>query len=134
MTSKTAPPVDFAKIQQHAVILLAAWMIPGGGHFWLRKWGRGALLCGSLSVLFLSGVVMHGRFFSFLTAGMIETVGFLGNLCAGFLFLAARLLGYNPLAAASPVADFGTKFLLIAGLLNILCILDAFDIAVGEKD
>jgi hypothetical protein len=32
-----------------------------------------------------------------------------------------------------PSADYGTKFLLVAGLLNVLCILDAYDIAVGNK-
>ena len=32
------------------------------------------------------------------------------------------------------MADYGTKFLLTAGLLNCLAIMDAYDIAVKRKD
>jgi hypothetical protein len=78
--------------------------------------------------------LMEGRFFRLERGNMVETLGFLGDLCSGLLFVAAKMGGYQSEVAASPIADYGTKFLLVAGLLNVLCVLDAYDIAVGNKD
>ena len=114
--------------------LIAAWLVPGGGHFWLRRWGRGAILLASVGLLFVFGLLMQGRFFGLDPSNIVETLGFLGDFCAGLLYIAAKLGGYQVAASASPAADYGTKFLLVAGLLNVLCILDAYDIAVGNKD
>ncbi len=77
---------------------------------------------------------MRGRVFELTPAtNLVETLGFLGDLGTGLLFLGARFFGYDQDVMASPMADYGTKFLLVAGLLNILCILDAYDIATGKK-
>lgn len=115
------------------VPILAAWLIPGGGHLWQRRWGRGALLLVSISAMFLLGVAMGGRLFKLTPSNIVETMGFLGDFCSGLPFMAAKLFGYERAEVASPIADFGTKFLLVAGLLNVLCILDAYDIAIGKK-
>ena len=113
--------------------VLAAWLIPGGGHLWQRHWVRGGLLLISVGSMFALGLAMQGRFFSLTPTNLVETLGFLGDLGSGLLFLSARFLGYHQDVMASPMADYGTKFLLVAGLLNILCVLDAYDIAVGKK-
>ena len=114
--------------------VLAAWLIPGGGHLWQRRWGRGALLLVSISTLFLVGVTMQGRLFQLVPGNFVEMMGFLSDCAAGLLFLVTRSTGYNPGELPSPASDFGTKFILVAGLLNVLCILDAYDIAIGKKD
>ena len=114
-------------------VLFAAWLLPGGGHFLQRRWGRGALLLGSIGLMFLLGLAMGGRFFQMTPANLVEALGGLGDLCPGLFYLGAKFLGYNMSSAAAPAADYGTKFLLVAGLLNVLCILDAYDIAVGNK-
>jgi len=114
--------------------LLAAWLIPGGGHLVQRRWGRGALLLSSIGLLFLLGLAMQGRLFHLTPSNLVETLGFLSDLCSGLFFLAAKFLGYAPAEMASPNADYGTKFLLVAGLLNVLCMLDAYDIAIGKKN
>jgi len=115
--------------------LVAAFLLPGGGHFWQRRWGRGALLLVSIGALFVFGVTMQGRLFQLTLTplNIVETLGFLSDFCSGFFFFAAKFAGYDPVQMASPVADFGTKFILVAGLLNVLCILDAYDIAIGKK-
>ncbi|OFW10641.1 MAG: hypothetical protein A3G20_03805 [Acidobacteria bacterium RIFCSPLOWO2_12_FULL_59_11] len=134
MAPKEVAAKNAARTTQPFVPLIAAWLVPGGGHLYQRRWGRGALLCGSVSALFLAGLTMQGRFFEPASSNMVEMLGFLGNFCSGLLFLGAKQMGYNAVASASPIADFGTKFLLVAGLLNVLCILDAYDIAMGKKD
>ncbi len=133
MASKAAA-ADPSRISRAPLALLAvAWLIPGGGHLWQRRWGRGALLLLSVSGMFLMGVAMGGRLFRLTPSNIVETLGFVGDLGSGLLLMAARFWGYGPVESASPFADYGTKFLLVAGLLNVLCILDAYDIAVGKK-
>lgn len=134
MASKTSTADHSDQVPFPLAPLIAAWLVPGGGHLWQRRWGRGALLLVSISSLFLLGLAMRGRFFRLTPSSWVESLGFLGDLSSGLLFLAARWLGYDAAPAASPMADYGTKFLLVAGLLNVLCILDAYDIAVGKKD
>ena len=114
--------------------LVAGWLIPGGGHFLLGRKGRGALLMGAVALLFVFGMLSQGRFFDFSRESIIDSVGFLGNLCAGLFYFGARLAGYAAPISGSPHSDYGSKFLLVAGLLNVLAILDAYDIAVGKKD
>lgn len=134
MPPKDAVSDQAAKVELPLAPLLAACLVPGGGHFWLRRWGRGAILLAAVGAMFVAGLLMQGRFFQLETANLVETLGFLGDLCSGLLFVAAKLAGYQAGPSASPTADYGTKFLLVAGLLNVLCILDAYDIAVGNKD
>ena len=133
-TERTENTETLATAAIPVVPLVAAWLLPGGGHLYLRKWGRGAILLAAISTLFFLGLAMGGRFFELQPSNLVETLGFLVDLCSGLLFLSARFFGYDAAAAASPAADYGTKFLLVAGLLNVLCILDAYDIAVGKKE
>lgn len=113
--------------------VVAAWLIPGGGHFLQHRWGRGVILLVSISVLFFVGLSMNGRLFQLGTGNMIESLGYLGDLCSGVLFLGTKFLRHDLAESGSPIADYGTKFLIVAGLLNVLCVLDAYDIAVGKK-
>ena len=133
MASKQAATRSSLEPSLPVVPVLAAWLIPGGGHLWQRHWGRGGLLLFSVGSMFALGLAMRGRFFVLMPANIVETLGFLGDLGTGLLFLGARFFGYEQVVMASPMADYGTKFLLVAGLLNILCILDAYDIATGKK-
>ncbi|MBI4459042.1 MAG: hypothetical protein HY648_03155 [Acidobacteria bacterium] len=134
MASKPVLAHTAAKEKELWVFLAVAWLLPGGGHLWLRRWGRGALLLVSISAMFFFGLALGGRFFHFRPSDLVETLGFLADFCSGLLFLGAKLGGYDATVSASPMADYGTKFLLVAGLLNVLCILDAYDIAIGNKD
>ena len=134
MAEKTAVSNAPAKAELPVGPLVAAWLVPGGGHFWLKRWGRGAILLGAVGAMFAAGLLMQGRFFRLEPGNIVETLGFLGDLCSGVLFMAAKMGGHAGEVIASPIADYGTKFLLVAGLLNVLCVLDAYDIAVGNKD
>lgn len=89
-----------------------------------------------LSVLgmFLVGLGLHGKLYSFNSEDIVDTLGWLADLGAGGLFLAARWFGYDVPEPPSAMADYGTKFLLTAGLLNALAALDAFDIAAKNKE
>ncbi len=121
-----------------APALLLAWLIPGGGHFLLKRPGRGALLAASVAGMFLLGLMMRGALFAPQTGDILTTViyvgGFIANIMSGVLYLLTNWLGYNQVDMAGHVHDYGTKFLVAAGLLNILAMVDAFEIATGRKD
>jgi hypothetical protein len=132
-----------------------AWIVPGGGHFLLKRRGRAMLLMAPVLLMFLFGLFMRGSMFSpqfgdlfglffgkffgsvpqntdLLTA-LINCGGFLGDLASGFLYLVTSMLGYNQPDVAGAVYDYGTKFLVSAGLLNVLAMVDVYEIAIGKK-
>jgi len=114
------------------------WLIPGGGHFLLKRTGRGALLMVSVTTMFFCGLMMRGAMFQPQTGDLLTTLintgGFIGDVCSGILYLVAVWMGYNQPDLAGHVHDYGTKFLVTAGLLNVLAMVDAFEIAAGRKD
>jgi len=131
----TAPP---APIGQWLPAVAVAWLIPGGGHMMLKQRGRAALILASVMLMFLFGLFMRGSMFTpqngDLLTILINCGGFLGDLASGIFYLMANWLGYNQPDMAGHVYDYGTKFLVSAGLLNILAMVDVYEIAAGKKD
>ncbi len=115
-----------------------AWLIPGGGHFLLKRPGRAYLISVSVTAMFLLGLMMRGALFSPQGGDLLTTViyygGFIGDLMSGLLYFVTVWLGYNQPDVAGHVHDYGTKFLVAAGLLNVLAMVDAYEIATGKKD
>jgi hypothetical protein len=134
-TAASAPLPSAGKL---VPVLLLAWLVPGGGHFLQKRSGRGALLLACVAAMFLLGLMMRGAMFQPQTGDLLTTViyvgGFLANLASGLLYFITTWLGYNQPDVAGHVHDYGTKFLVAAGLLNILGMVDAYDMAVGKKD
>jgi TM2 domain-containing membrane protein YozV len=114
------------------------WLIPGGGHLLLKRTGRGVLLGLSVTGMFVCGLMMRGAMFQpqsgDLLTTLINTGGFIGDVCSGILYLLTSWLGYTQPDIAGAVHDYGTKFLVTAGLLNVLAMVDVFEIAAGRKD
>ena len=100
------------------IVCLLAWIVPGAAHFWLGRRQKGAVFLIVLSLMFLIGLALHGRIFRF---------DFFEPLVA----LAAMAAGAGEVTATT--FEYGNTFLIVAGLLNFLVILDAFDIAKGRK-
>jgi TM2 domain-containing membrane protein YozV len=121
-----------------APAVLLGWLLPGGGHFYLKRTGRGLLLLLAVTGMFLCGLMMRGAMFHPQTGDLLTTLintgGFIGDVCSGVLYLLSVWLGYNQPDMAGAVHDYGTKFLVTAGLLNILAMVDAFEIAAGRKN
>jgi hypothetical protein len=118
--------------------VLLAWIVPGGGHLLLKRPARAGLIAASVVVMFLLGLMMQGALFAPQGGDLLTMViycgGFLGNLMTGILYFITVSLGYAQVDVAGHVHDYGTKFLVGAGLLNVLGMVDAFEIATGRKD
>ncbi len=114
------------------------WIIPGAGHFMLKKTGRGALLFVSVVCMFALGLMMRGYMFTPESGDPLTTLinygGFFCNLASGALYFGAMMFGYVQPDLAGHVHDYGTKFLVTAGLLNILSMVDVYEIIAGEKE
>ena len=125
-------------VGQWAPVVALAWLIPGGGHFLLKRPGRGAILSISVILVFLLGLMMRGTLFQPQSGDILTMViyygGFIGDLLSGILYLLTIWLGYSQPDMAGHVHDYGTKFLVGAGLLNLLGMVDAFEIATRRKD
>jgi hypothetical protein len=118
----------------------AAWFIPGVGHLLQQKWWRAALLGGAVWVCFFVGMGMGGHLFDLSTENssvLLQVPPMIANIGTGALYLVSWLFDYgfkdDPAQAARATYEYGNTFLLIAGLLNYLTMLDAFDIAAGRK-
>ena len=127
-----------APITTWAPVVLLAWLIPGGGHFYLKKNGRAMLVAVAITLTFLFGVMMRGAMFQPMSGDLLTTIiytgGFIGDLMSGILYLLTTWMGYNQPEIAGHVHDYGTKFLVAAGLMNVLAMVDAFEIVCGRKD
>jgi hypothetical protein len=116
-----------------AAILIAGWLIPGAGHLLLGKWVRGALLFVSIVSMFGIGLALKGKVYGPNTAELLDMLNFAGDLGAGLLYLAARIFDLGQAAVQIAVADYGTKFIVVSGLLNIIAAVDAHSLATGRK-
>lgn len=112
---------------------LVGWLIPGGGHFLQRRFIRGGLILISVVSMFVLGVWMEGKVYSFNTGDILDILGFIGDVGAGALYIAAKSFGWGRGAIHMATADYGTKFIIVAGLLNIISAVDAHQIAIGKK-
>jgi len=112
--------------------LIAGWLVPGAGHFLLRKWGRGALLAASIVGMFAVGIAMQGKLFSS-AHEFLDILGLAGDLGNGLLYVAAQLFGLGADQVRVTTADYGTRFIVVAGLLNVIAAVDAHNLRTGRK-
>jgi len=110
-----------------------AWIIPGAGHLVQRKWGRGFLLLFAAVLMFVLGILMGGKIYKANTGDLLDMLGFVGDLGSGGVYILSRIMDWGTAAVAYATADYGTKYIVIAGLLNVMSMVDAYHIAVGRK-
>lgn len=117
-----------------AVVAAAVgWLIPGAGHIIQRRWVRGALLLVSIGTLFALGLMMQGHIYKANGGDILDILGFVGDLGAGGMYIVTLAMNGGQGAVAFAVADYGTKFMIVAGLLNLIAVADAYHIAIGKK-
>ncbi|MGH9402435.1 MAG: DUF6677 family protein [Terriglobia bacterium] len=114
-------------------LCVASWLVPGLGHWMLKRKWRALVLFLAIIGMFVLGLLMQGQFFPPGAASYLERLGYLGELCAGLAMPVTKFFGYgggNPFFVSS---DYGTAYLVSAGMLNLLVILDVYDIALDRK-
>ena len=121
--------------------MLFTLLVPGAGHLYLGRRGRAATFFIIIVFLFITGLGLDGRLYTTDDPGALAGLAALGSMGSGVLYLITRALGHVPLFGYSIAGDYrsmtfeyGTAFALTAGLMNLLLIVDVFDIAEGRKE
>jgi hypothetical protein len=112
---------------------LLGWLIPGAGHFLLKRYYRGALLMVSVFTMFFLGLWMDGKLYLPNTGDILDMLGFVGDIGGGGLYILGRIMDWGHGAVYMATADYGTKYVIVAGLLNVIAAVDAHQIAIGKK-
>jgi hypothetical protein len=116
-----------------ALVCLVAWAIPGAGHFWLGRVQKGIVFLVALMTMFVSGLLLKGRLGPFDLSEPLAALSFLANAGMGLAWVIARAMDLGTGVVTAITWEYGTCFLIVSGLLNVLVVLDAFDIAAGRK-
>jgi hypothetical protein len=137
MANSTAGKARVAADEQINMMTVIApaigWLIPGAGHIIQKRWIRGALLLISISTLFVLGLLMQGRIYKANGGDILDMLGFVGDIGSGGLYIVTMVKDWGQGAIAFATADYGTKFMIVAGLLNFIAVADAYHIAIGKK-
>jgi hypothetical protein len=112
--------------------LIAGWLVPGAGHFLLRKWGRGTLLAISIVGMFAAGLIMQGKLYAS-AQGVLDILCMVGDLGTGLLYVVGRVAGLGADQVQVTTADWGARFIVVAGLLNVIAAVDAHNLRTGRK-
>ena len=114
-------------------IALAGWIVPGAGHLLLGRWGRAILFFCVVGGLAFTGFLLRGQVFPPHSEDPFGTLGFLADACTGVFFILAHLVEKAGPDLSRAVGDYGTRFVAAAGLINLLSVVDAYGIAVGQR-
>jgi hypothetical protein len=128
--AEVAPPPDAV---MSVVAPALGWLIPGAGHLIQKRWVRGFLLMASIGAMFVLGLLMQGRIYHPNSGDILDILGFVGDVGAGGLYIVTRAMDWGQGAIAHATADYGTKYIIVAGLLNFISVADAYHIAIRKK-
>lgn len=114
-------------------VCAAAWVLPGAGHLWLGRWRQGFTFLVVLTSMFAIGLLLEGRLFPFQWGDPLVALAALADVGMGIPYLVARATGAGAGRVIAITYEYGNTFVIAAGLLNMLVVLDAFDVAKGRK-
>ena len=122
------------------LLCAASWAIPGAGHLWLGRRRKGLILLVALTLMFAIGLALHGQLVppSAITGVFDLSEPLAGLMCVADLgigapYFVASVLGFGAGNVRAVTYEYGNTFLIVAGLLNYLVVIDAYDIAMGRK-
>ncbi|HEV7508812.1 MAG TPA: DUF6677 family protein [Thermoanaerobaculia bacterium] len=116
------------------VAVLSAWLVPGLGHIYLKRYARGLAFFVLVIASLIIGCKLEGNLYTVVAGQPLTILATLGSMGMGFPYFLLRFglhYGGNVMGAGY---EYGTAFLLTAGLMNLLLVLDAWDIVRGKKE
>jgi TM2 domain-containing membrane protein YozV len=116
-----------------AASCVLAWLVPGAGHFLLGKIGRAAIFFVCIISMFVLGIYMQGELVGPSFSDFFGSLKFFAELGMGLIYFLGRTANIGKGEITAFTFDYGNVFLYGAGLLNMLIVFDAFDIAMGRK-
>lgn len=117
-----------------SLLMVLGWLVPGLGHLILGRRLRAAVFFGVISVSFVVGILLQGELILPKAGDPLSYVAAIATIGNGIPFFAAKYFGLGQGVTTSVSFDFGKTFLLTAGMMNLLLLLDIHDIARGHKE
>ena len=115
------------------IIAIVAWFVPGLGHLVMRRWQRALAFFIAVGGLALSGYWMRGNVFQPHSQDPFGTLGFLADAGSGVFYVLSRVFEAAGSNVSRSIGDYGTRFIAAAGIVNVLCVCDAYEIAAGRR-
>ena len=115
------------------LVCIAAWLVPGAGHLWQGRKQKGLVFLLALPLMFVVGLALHGRIFPFDFSEPLVGLAAIAEVGLGVPWVVARMSDAGAGLVTAWTYEYGNTFIIVAGLLNFLVIIDAFDIAMGRK-
>ena len=115
------------------LICLVAWAVPGAGHLWQGRVRQGLVFMVTLPLRFATGLWLEGRIFFFDASEPLVALAAVANFGIGLLYLLGRVIDLGSGNAVAATYEYGNSFLIVAGLLNALVVVDAYDVSLGRK-
>jgi Family of unknown function (DUF6677) len=115
------------------LLCLAAWAIPGAGHLWQGRRGKGLVFLLALPLMFAIGLWIRGRLFPFDMSEPLVGLAAFADLGIGIPYFIAKAVSAGAGDVRAVTYEYGNAYLIVAGLLNLLVVIDAYDIALGRK-
>jgi hypothetical protein len=114
--------------------MVLALALPGAGHFFLGERARGAAFFGIVAFMFLTGLAVDGGIYTVAASrgSLLALLASYASMGSGALYFLTNALGLTG-DVMSPTFEYGTTFTLTAGLMNLLLVLDCFDIGQERK-
>jgi hypothetical protein len=114
-------------------VSISGWLVPGLGHLMLGRNRRAAAFFVIVTGMFALGLALKGELFPLNRAEPLTLLAGLAEIGVGLPFFVAKLLGFGAGQVTAVTYEYGYTFCIVAGLLNMLIVLDAYDVAVGRK-
>jgi hypothetical protein len=129
------PATTAERTQSGGLVLLclASWIVPGAGHLWLGRRQKGFTFLVALPLMFAIGLALEGRLFPFQLSDLLVCLEALAELGIGLPYFIASALGFGIGDVRAVTYEYANAFLIVAGLLNLLVVIDACDVARGRK-
>ena len=115
------------------VIAAAAFLVPGAGHLWQGRTQKGIVFLVTLTSMFTFGLWLEGRLFPFEVSQPLVALAAVADIGVGLPYVIAKAMGVGAGRVVAITYEYGNTFVIAAGLLNMLVVLDVFDIAKGRK-
>ena len=115
------------------LLCLASWAIPGAGHLWLGRRTKGLIFLVALPLMFAIGLALRGRLFPFDLSDPLVCLEAIAQLAVGVPYFIGAAAGYGAGDVRAVTYEYGNVFLVVAGLLNMLVVIDTYDITMGRK-
>ena len=115
------------------MICLVAWVVPGAGHLWLGRLSKGCIFFVALLAMFSIGLMLEGELFSIEPSQPLVALAALADLGIGASYFIAQMFGFGVGRVVATTYEYGNSFLIVSGLLNMLVVLDVFDLALDRK-